>query len=215
MKTLSHCAVSKDCRNAIRAGIAVAGGRVRDASLHWEHSPMWLVERMFPHEVIAGCRVGFSYSRRISDFYHYTVMKGVRLRIVDWTALNMLPPAEEYTQQVPELESFCKKAIDIHLRYFEVSHVMEWLLFNCNNGATVIDYCPWVRSVVDAGWGKTLARGKITSPPNIGPILPRIREVNTLMSTALLAPPAEPKKDKNIILEFISSVTMAKFTMVL
>jgi hypothetical protein len=184
---------------------------------------MWLVERMFPHEVIAGCRVGFIYSRRYTSYNQYTVMSGdpavprVCLRIVDWTALNMLAPAEEYTQQVPELESFCKEAIAIQRRYFEVSHVTEWLLSNCANGATIVDYCPWVRSVIDAGrWDKTLVRGKITSPPNIGPMLPRIREVNTLMSAALLAPPAEPKKDKNILLEFyFSAIMQLNFTMVL
>jgi hypothetical protein len=204
---------------SIHAGISTARNRVIDATIHWEHDMLWLLERMFSVDTLEACKRGYnacSYTHRLGST-SYRVDTSCML-FWSGATFNMLAPCLETGSLMPDqLNHFVAEVRNQVYKFAKVSHVYNWFTMQKVNLATMREYCPWLMSLVKHELHGEFT-GRVTEPNGIGPMLPLIREVAVIMATAFLVPNQQPKAKKlQFSLQFdgyyVDRISVSPFTL--
>jgi hypothetical protein len=196
-KTLEPTALSSSALLTIEKALEVATTRVIDQMCvwpeQWQGQP--LLEYMFGAETVAACKAAFIQT---NERYHHSYSSFTYdLPVIHWilasdsesfNTLGLLAPCDlDYVKVPPEVEAYLTTVNKILYDYAQVNYVMCWFNRNANK-QTFRAYCPWINSLLGPEYQISDSLRGIKEPAHLGPMLPMIRHVATVMATALLAP---------------------------
>lgn len=176
----------------------------------WDKSNEWILEQLFPEEILTWCKRGFESSTDYVGRYNqcdYPITSDVKFNLghVTLCKLGMLPPSNKFQREefIPELVNYCNHIRAILYDYAKVSHVFNWLNESRISEAAIVNYCPWVKSLLPTF--HKIKGSRYREPQFLATKLDLIKEVAGIMTKALLVQGETNTPKQGVMLTFQKS----------